>query len=156
MLVLVIALSSIVALSVAPVAAGPPELPEESIFLLCGIDGFEPCETEFPAGEPFWIGHGAFMPHGQGINQKGQAPAVGHYDFKLYVNGAEVEEDWTFHGWTTTFDVFVFPSGLEGEVTFTGEWIGTCTLDDVGVIDGCDNPADTLVFLTNSVDILFA
>jgi hypothetical protein len=142
---------------VSPAAAGPPpDLEDERIFLLCGIEGFDPCITEFGADTPFWIGHGVFMDHGQGFNQKGVAPAVGHYDFKLYVNGEEVEKDWTFHGRTSTFNVFVFPDGLSGEdITFTGDWYATCLLDDVGVVEGCDKPSDPYLFFTNTVTIDF-
>ena len=134
----------------------PPDLEDERIFLLCGFEPFDDCITEFDAGVPFWIGHGVVNLQGQGFNQKGVAPAVGHYDFKLYVNDQEIEKDWTFHGRTTTFNVFLFPEGLSGEVTFTGDWYGTCTFDDIGVIDGCDKPSDTWLFLSETLTINFS
>jgi hypothetical protein len=105
---------------------------------------------------PFWIGHGVAMGVGQGTNHKGDAPAVGHFDFNLFVGEDELEEDWTFHGFPGAVNVFVFPEGMTtGEVTFSGVWYDTCTLDDVGVVVGCDKPSDTRVFLTESLVVDF-
>lgn len=153
LLALVVLLLGLVAV---PAAAGPPDLSEERISLLCGFDPFPPCIAEFPAETPFWIGHGVAMGVGQGTNHKGDAPAVGHFDFKLFVDGVEVSKDWTFHGLPGVFNVLVFPEGMTtGEVTFTGVWYDTCTLDDVGEVEGCDKPSDTRVFLTEFLVVDF-
>ena len=141
-------------LLVAPAAAQPPELPEEKIWVLCDLPDLPDCIPEFPAGEPFWIGHGAFFPHGKGYNQKGIAPAAGHYDFKLSVDGEEVEEDWTFHGFTQTFNVFLFPEGLTGEHEFQGEWLVPCLETDVGVEPGCEKKNDVFSYFWPEVDPL--
>lgn len=157
-IVLAIAVGLLAALTVAPAAAGPPEWPEERLFLLCGDDpDLEPCVDTFDANVPFFVIHGVYFEHGKDYNQKGVAPAAGHYDFNLYVNGEEIEEDWTYHWWTVTWKLFIFPEGLAGEdpFLFHGEWIGTCTHDDVGVVDGCDKPSDTLVILDTYVPITF-
>jgi len=154
-LVVIVALVGVFA--AAPAAAGPPEIPEERIFLLCGIDGFDPCLSEFPAGEPFGIGHGINYGHPNipGVNLKQRVPAIGHLDFKLFANGDEVEEDWTFHWGVILFNLFVFPEGMTGEVTFTAEWYYTCAHDDIGVIEGCEKPADTFVALRTETDVSF-
>jgi hypothetical protein len=156
-LVLVVALAALIgALLAAPAAAGMPEIVGERIFLLCGVEGFDPCIEEFPADEPFWIYHGVFMPTGPDINMKRDVPAVGHFDFKLYVDGVEVAKDWTFHPGPAVFGLFVFPEGMAaGEVTLTAEWYFTCTLDEIGVVEGCEKPADSYVALSNDVTISF-
>ena len=154
MILLFVLVGLVGGLLAAPAAAGPPEFPEERIFLVCG-DDFDPCIGDFPADTPFFIIHGVGFPHGQGTNLKRAVPAAGHFDFNLFVDDEEVEEDWTFHGWGRTFDVFVFPDGMTGDVRFRGEWIGTCALDEVGVVEGCDKPADAVTFFTNEVAISF-
>ncbi len=155
-LVLLVAVAALIgALLAAPAAAGPPEITGERIFLLCGIEGFDPCIEEFPAGEAFWIIHGVRLPTGPDTKMKRAVPAVGHFDFKLYVDGAEVAKDWTFHGGAAVFGLYVFPEGMTGEVTLTGEWYFSCALDEIGVVEGCEKPADTYPALSNDLTILF-
>lgn len=153
---LLVALGMLGVLSIGPAAADPPpDLDfDQRLWVLCD-DGFPPCIDEYPAGEPFFVLHGVSLPHGQGVNQKGIAPAVGHFDFKLYVDGEEVEVDRTFHGGTMTLNLFMFPDGLWGEHELRGDWYGTCTFDDIGVQEGCDKPSDTWLFYSNTLNVEF-
>lgn len=156
MFVLIVIGGLVAGMLASPAAADPPQVPEESIYLLCDFGPFDPCITEFPAGEPFYIAHGASMLHGQGFNQRGIAPAIGHaLDFKLFVDGVEMEADRTYHWGPRVVRLFVFPDGLTGEITFRGEWFGFCTFDDIGIVEGCDRPSDSVLFLTNEVTVSF-
>ena len=151
-------------LLVAPAAARPPEVPDERISLF-ECDWVEPpCIFNFPAETPFWISQRLKNEHGQGINMKGVAPAAGHNDFKLYFDGVEVEADWTFHSETLATKLttgrglwlFVFPEGLAaGEHVFFGEWYGTCSIADIGVVEGCDRPSDPLIWATRTLTVNF-
>jgi len=165
--VFVLVVVLLLATAAVPAAAEKVEVPEERIFLLCSI--IDPAEDpegwvatgcasdEFPADTPFTIFHGVFLEHGQGYNQKGQAPAVGHFDFKLFVDGEEVEWVTRWRGWTSTLNVFVFDGFADGEtVEFTGEWYGWCTFEDLGVQEGCEKPSDTWMFHTESRTMTFA
>lgn len=156
LVVLVIALGLVAAVTVGPAVAGAPEWPEERIVLLCGFEGVDPCIEEFPANVPFFVIHGIGFEPGPGANDlKRAAPAFGHFDFNLYVDGVEVEEDWTYHHRTYTWGLYIFPEGMTGDHVLTGEWVATCTLDDIGVVEGCALPSDTLPVIVNSVPISF-
>jgi hypothetical protein len=149
---------------VGPAAADPPPKLDDldwdqRMWVLC--DDVEPdwppeCIGEYPAGEPFFVLHGANMPHGQDFNMKGIAPAVGHFEFKLYLDGVELEPDRAFHGWTMTLNLFMFPDGLSGQHELRGDWYGTCTFEDIGVQEGCEKPSDTWMFFSNTLNINFS
>ncbi|MDH3261645.1 MAG: hypothetical protein OEM84_11825 [Acidimicrobiia bacterium] len=152
-------------LLVAPAAAGPPEISGDRIWFLCDGEGQPDCIDEFPADTAFWISHGIKGEHGQGIKQKGVAPAAGHNEWKLFLDGQEVEADWTFHSTVLTQKLtdgglglwlFVFPEGLQaGTYVFRGEWHATCSMADVGVEAGCERPSDTLMGGTTTFTVNF-
>lgn len=152
-------------LLVAPAAAGlPEEVPEVRIHFLCGEPGFPLCITDLDAGEPFFIAQGIKTAHGQGINMAGVAPAWGHNEVKLFVDGLEVEADWVFHSTvlaqkvtgTIALNLFVFPEGLAaGEHVFIVESYVTCSIAEVGVVEGCERPSDTLNPWTRTLTVVF-
>ena len=161
---LLVALGMLGVMWVGPAAADPPPKLDDldwdqRMWLLCDDDPETwpwECIDEYPAGESFFVFHGVGLDHGQDFNMKGVAPAVGHYDFKLYLDEVELAPDRTFHFGTATLNLFMFPDGLEpGERELRGDWYGTCTFDDIGVQEGCEKPSDTWLFYSNALTIDF-
>ena len=157
---LLVALGMLGMMWMAPAAADPPPKMDDldwdqRMWVLCGFEWAPECIDEYPAGVPFFVLHGVNMPHGPDFNMKGMAPAAGHFDFKLYVDGFELEPDRTFHGWTSTLNLFMFPDGLSGQHELRGDWYGSCTFDDIGVEDGCEKPSDVWLFYSQTLNINF-
>ena len=103
----------------------------------------------FPAGQPFWIGHGWILAQ----TDHETAQALGRYDFTLAVDGVEGRESFfeLSHRQDPDFGplqvrswVYNFPAGMTGTHTFTGRWFGPCEgLVLSGFAPGpCENPVE--------------
>lgn len=136
-----------------PASAAKPEMLGEQINI------FTHTPDEYPAGEPFHIVHGwEGLPLGE--------IQPGKFDFKLYVDGEFVNEDFVEREVSQSDEgplllmlwVHNFPGGLEtGSHTFDGYWYSSCGYAvEMGYIDGpCEKVNKTILVKFDTHTVLF-
>lgn len=154
--VITVAVFAVLLILTSPALAGQKTLVCDGA-AACQINIMNATPTEYPAGEPFYIQHGA------GLAPPEDVPiGVGHNGFALEVDGAYVEPDYVEHIRTTGGDggeyyIFTvmnynFLQGLPvGEHTFTGYWYWGCWPKG----EWCEHPLDETVYWEETLTVNF-